>query len=142
MPNDKKATCLDDLRIRILSQDIVPGSDLDEASLCEQYGLSRTPMREIFQRLSGEGYLVIEQNRGAKVASMDLGTMRMFFQTAPMIYANIARLAAENRRSEEIPLLKGVQAQFRKANEVGDAGYTLSAEKVEPYEPTIPQFTE
>ena len=122
MPNDKKATCLDDLRIRILSQDIAPGSDLDEASLCEQYGLSRTPMREIFQRLSGEGYLVIEQNRGAKVASMDLGTMRMFFQTAPMIYANIARLAAENRRSEEIPLLKGVQAQFRKANEIGDAG--------------------
>ena len=36
------------------------------------------------------------QNRGAKVASMDIGVMRVFFQTAPMVYANIARLAAEN----------------------------------------------
>lgn len=122
MPSDKKTACLEDLRMRILSQGILPGSDLDEASLCEQYGLSRTPLREIFQRLSGEGYLVLAQNRGAKVASMDLVTMRMFFQTAPMIYANIARLAAENRRGDELPLLKGVQAQFRRATEAGDAG--------------------
>lgn len=120
MPKDKKTACLEDLRMRILKQDIAPGSDLDEVSLCAQYGISRTPMREIFQRLSGEGYLRIEQNRGAKVASMDLGVMRMFFQTAPMIYANVARLAAENRRSDEIPRLKAIQAEFRDAVQAGD----------------------
>ncbi len=122
MSKDKKTLCLEDLRSRILSQEIAPGSDLDEASLCDQYGLSRTPMREIFQRLSGEGYLVQEQNRGAKVTSMDLGTLRMFFQTAPLIYANIARLAAENRRSDQLPALKEIQTAFRRANEAGDAG--------------------
>ena len=122
MPKDKKSACLEDLRMRILKQDIAPGSDLDEVSLCEQYGISRTPMREIFQRLSGEGYLRIEQNRGAKVASMDLGVMRMFFQTAPMIYANVARLAAENRRSDEIPPLKAIQDAFRAAVLAGDTG--------------------
>jgi len=122
MPQDKKPQCLEDLRMRILTQDIAPGSDLDEASLCDQYGLSRTPMREIFQRLSGEGYVVLEQNRGAQVASMDLTIMRMFFQTAPLIYANIARLAAENRRSDQLPALKDTQIAFRRANEAGDAG--------------------
>ena len=122
MPKDKKTACLEDLRMRILMLDIAPGSDLDEASLCDQYGISRTPMREVFQRLSGEGYLRIEQNRGAKVASMDLGVMRMFFQTAPMIYANVARLAAENRRSDEIPPLKAVQEEFRTAVLAGDTG--------------------
>ena len=120
MPKDKKSACLDDLRMRILRQDIAPGSDLDEVSLCDHYGISRTPMREVFQRLSGEGYLRIEQNRGAKVASMDLGVMRMFFQTAPMIYANVARLAAENRRSDEIPTLKSIQEEFRIAVRAGD----------------------
>ena len=122
MPTDKKTACLDDLRSRILMQDIAPGSDLDEATLCAHYGISRTPMREIFQRLGGEGYLRLEQNRGAKVASMDLGVMRMFFQTAPLVYANIARLAAENRRTAEIEPLKAIQTRFRKAAEAGDAG--------------------
>ncbi|SLN23548.1 putative HTH-type transcriptional regulator YdfH [Roseovarius litorisediminis] len=122
MATDKKARCLDDLRMRILTLDIAPGSDLDEAALCEQYGISRTPIREVFQRLGGEGYLRLEQNRGAKVTSMDLGVMRVFFQTAPMIYANVARLAAENRRSDEIPGLKDVQHAFRAAAQAGDAG--------------------
>ncbi len=86
MTPDRKAQCLEALRMRILQQRIAPGSDLDEAALCAEYGLSRTPMREMFQRLKGEGYAVRQQNRGARIAPMDLSTMRMFFQTAPMIY--------------------------------------------------------
>ncbi len=121
MSTDKKTACLEDLQMRILTLDIAPGSDLDEGSLCTQYGISRTPMREIFQRLNGAGYIRIAQNRGAKVASMDLRVMRMFFQTAPMIYANVARLAAENRRSDEMPPLRAIQDEFRHAVGAGDA---------------------
>lgn len=121
MSTDRKTTCLEDLRMRILSQDIAPGVDLDEAALCAQYGLSRTPMREIFQRLAGEGYLRTEQNRGPKVTSMDLQVMRTFFQTAPMIYANVARLAAENRKPAELEKLRDIQDEFRASAESGDA---------------------
>jgi len=121
MTHDRKTQCLEELRMRILQQRIAPGSDLDEAALCAEYGLSRTPMREIFQRLEGEGYVVRQQNRGAKVASMDLSTMRMFFQTAPMIYAAVARLAAENRRADEIAPLIATQEEFRRATEAGHA---------------------
>lgn len=120
MTKDKKTACLEDLQMRILRQEIAPGSAMDEASLCARYDLSRTPMREIFQRLAGEGYLEIEQNRGAKVSPMDLGTMRTFFQTAPLIYANITRLAAENRRSDEIPALQEIQNDFRAATDASD----------------------
>ena len=122
MPSDKKTLCLEDLRMRILTLDIAPGSDLEEAALCKRYGLSRTPMREIFQRLAGEGYLRLEENRGAKVASMDLQIMRMFFQTAPMVYANVSRLAAENRRSEEVEPLIEIQEAFRRATQTGESG--------------------
>lgn len=108
--------------MRILTLDAGPGSDLDEASMCARYGMSRTPMREILQRLSGEGFIELAQNRGAKVASMDLPVMRMFFQTAPVIYANVARLAAENRRDADLARLRDVQARFRAACEVKDAG--------------------
>ncbi|RKF16215.1 GntR family transcriptional regulator [Roseovarius spongiae] len=122
MAGERKKQCLDDLRMRILTQQIAPGADLDEVSLCDAYGMSRTPMREVLQRLAGDGYVRLERNRGAKVASMDLPVLRMFFQTAPLIYANIARLAASNRRPEQIAPLCATQEAFRAATEAQDAG--------------------
>jgi DNA-binding GntR family transcriptional regulator len=121
MAPNKKLECLEDLRTRILSLEIAPGSDLDESTLTDIYGISRTPLREILQRLAGEGYIRIEENRGAKVASMDLAIMRTFFQTAPLIYANIARLAAENRTSIQLDKLKEIQRKFSQATQSNEA---------------------
>lgn len=121
MSSTPKETCLTSLYQRILSLDIAPGADLDEARLCAEYGISRTPLREVLQRLSGEGYIQITENRGAKVASMDLITMRTFFQTAPLIYASVSRLAAENRTLAQIETLKSVQQGFARATGDGQA---------------------
>ncbi|MBI1417574.1 MAG: FCD domain-containing protein [Limimaricola sp.] len=121
MPDTKKQRCLNDLRRRILMLDIAPGSDLDEVTLSKDYGLSRTPLREVLQRLAGEGFLVLEVNRGAKVASMDIDTMRTFFQTAPLIYASIGQLAAQNRTTRQLDALKDVQTAFAVAAREGDA---------------------
>ncbi len=117
MPKSSKDACYIDLKHRILATDLAPGSDLDEVTLTERYGVSRTPLREVFQRLAGEGYINLTANRGAKVSSMDLPAMRTFFQTAPMIYASIARLAAEHRTREELDALGEAQAHFRRATE-------------------------
>ena len=117
MPKHSKNNCLADVRERILATDLAPGTDLDEVSLSEHYGVSRTPLREVLQRLAGDGYIRLESNRGAKVASMDFATMRTFFQTAPLIYASIARLAAENRTTKQLRALMQAQAEFRQATE-------------------------
>ncbi|MCP3969235.1 MAG: GntR family transcriptional regulator [Rhodobacteraceae bacterium] len=122
MPKPSKANCLADLRRRILATDLAPGFDLDEASLTAQYGISRTPLREVLQRLSGEGFITLAANRGAKVALMDLSTIRVFFQTAPMVYANIARLAAENRSAAQLDDLKAAQTGFAAATGTNDPG--------------------
>jgi len=114
---NKKQACQEALVHRILTLDIQPGSVLDETLLSEEYGLSRTPLREVFQKLSGDGYLTQSENRGTKVSSMDLNSMRNFFQSAPMIYAAVARLAAENATRKLIDELKTVQLQFRRAGE-------------------------
>jgi len=102
----KKTELFATLRQQILQLDIEPGSALDEASLCETYGVSRTPLREVLHRLAGEGFARIEPNRGASVSSMDIATMRNFFQTAPMVYAAVARLAAENATAEKIGAMR------------------------------------
>ena len=124
MATNKKTHCAADLRARILSQDIAPGSDLDEASLAEEYGISRTPLREVLHRLAGGGFVRLEENRGAKVESMDFSTLRVFFQTAPLIYCSIARQAAENRTGAQVGALKAIQARFAKAARAGDATET------------------
>lgn len=117
----KKQACHNDLVNRILTLEIAPGSMLDEIAIAEHYDLSRTPLREVFQKLAGEGYLLLEENRGAKVSSMDFENMRRFFQTAPMIYAAIARLAAENATPEQVERLKSVQRDFRRNGEAGES---------------------
>lgn len=119
---DPKTDCFNDLRHRILTLDLAPGAALDEAEQVDRYGISRTPMREIIQRLAGAGYVALAPNKGAKVASMDMTAMRMFFQTAPMIYASMARLAAENRSDEQLAALHEIQIAFRTANEAADPG--------------------
>jgi DNA-binding GntR family transcriptional regulator len=122
-----KDDCLADLKLRILSTELAPGSVLDEVSLADHYGLSRTPLREVLHRLEGAGYLTSEGNRGAKVASMDLSTMRTFFRTAPMVYANIARLAAENRATAQLDDLKATQLDFIAATNARDPAATALA---------------
>jgi len=119
--DSKKLTCYQDLKQRVLTLSLSPGSALDEVALCEQYGLSRTPLREVFQRLAGEGYLSLTSHRGASVSSMDLSTMRNFFQSAPMIYAAIARLACEQATLQQIVTVKKTQQKFSKAVKDGKA---------------------
>jgi DNA-binding GntR family transcriptional regulator len=117
---DKKEECRSELISRILTLEISPGSMLDEAELSSEFDLSRTPLREVFQTLAGEGYISLVRNRGAKVSSMNLESMRSFFQTAPMIYCAVGRLAAESAKPEQINELQEVQRRFRLSCENGE----------------------
>ncbi len=115
MKISKKEAFYEDLKQRVLTLDLPPGHQLDEVLLSEEYELSRTPLREVLQRVSGEGYISLEAHRSATVSSMDLATMRSFFQSAPMIYAAVARLATEQATQDQIATLKKIQSRFRKS---------------------------
>ena len=73
-PVGKKAACIEDLRRRILTQELEPGAYLDEVEIGETYGISRPPVREVLRQLMGEGYVLLHENRGAQVAPMRIGT--------------------------------------------------------------------
>jgi DNA-binding GntR family transcriptional regulator len=121
-----KSSLYEDLKRRILLMELSPGQDLDEHSLSESHGLSRTPVREILRRLAGEGYVDIHENRGARIAPMDHSTLRNFFLAAPMIYAAVGRLAAQNFKPNQMCDLKATQNKFRDASESGDpCGLTI-----------------
>ncbi|CAM5206877.1 hypothetical protein CDEN61S_03555 [Castellaniella denitrificans] len=60
--SSNKSRLFEDLKHQILTLQLGPDEDLDEPGLCERYGLSRTPVREVFRRLSGEGYVYIREH--------------------------------------------------------------------------------
>lgn len=115
MSKSSKERLYADLKRKILTLSLEPGAHLDEMRLSADYGISRTPLREVFQRLAGEGYIHIRDNRGTIVSPMSHKSLRDFFQTAPLIYASIARLATQSATLEHIKSLKAVQKKFRTA---------------------------
>jgi DNA-binding GntR family transcriptional regulator len=120
LPTAKKAVCIDDLRQRILTLALQPGAYLDEVEIGDTYGISRPPVREALRQLAGEGYVILHENRGAQVAPMSHTTLRNFFIAAPMIYAAVARLAADHATPADIESLKQIQMRFRQAIRSGD----------------------
>ena len=116
-----KDSLYEDLKRRILTMELDPDMDLDEATLCESYGLSRTPVRETFRRLAGEGYVEVRENRGTRVSPMTHATLRQFFLVAPMVYAAIGRLATQNFKARQLVQLRDTQERFRAATDTRDA---------------------
>lgn len=121
MTSNRKDLCREALKQRILLLDLAPGAELDETRLAVEHGLSRTPLREIFQTLAGEGYLRLEMNRGARVAPLDVGSLRNLLQTAPLILASLARLAAARIGPAEPDILRNIQTRFAAAVQAEDA---------------------
>ncbi len=114
-PKSRKEALYSALKSAVLTLELPPGSDLDETALSEEFSLSRTPLREVFRNLAGEGYLDLRENRGARVSEMSHKTLRDFFLAAPMIYGAVMRLAAANRTAFQLKALKEAQAEVRAA---------------------------
>ena len=111
----KKTLFYDAIKASVLTLELRPGADLDEARLSEEFSLSRTPLREVFRQLVGEGYLDLRENRGARVSEMTHTTLRDFFLTAPMIYGAVLRLAAKNATQMQVKDLQCAQDAFKTA---------------------------
>ena len=58
------------LRELIVEGVLAPGAHLNERVLCALLAVSRTPLREAFRTLAGEGIVELQPNRGAVVAAM------------------------------------------------------------------------
>ncbi len=120
VPQDRKAVLAEALRRRIMSMELAPGAVVDELALCEEFGLSRPPVRELLRQIAAEGYIELEANRAPRVAAMNHESLHSFYVAAPLIYVATTQLAATYASAEEVEVLKAIQAQFRQAIEERD----------------------
>ena len=110
------------IRRRIVSLEYRPGMSLDEKSLVDELGLSRTPVREALIRLAGEGLIEIEKNKGAKVTELDLKTLQSIFEAGDLIERAFTRLACLRRSEDDLEAIK--QAMLAFESDLGDGDIT------------------
>ncbi len=79
------------LRNLVVEDALKPGEKVPEKDLCESFGVSRTPLREALKVLASEGLVVLQANRGARVAEV---TREEVEKTFPVIAA-LEQLAGE-----------------------------------------------
>ena len=76
----------DHLHDAIVSLDLMPGAKISEAEIAAQFGVSRQPVRDAFNRLSNIDLLVVRPQKATKVKKFSLGAIEA---------ARFVRLAVE-----------------------------------------------
>lgn len=97
------------LEERIFNGTYPNGARLDEVRLAEQFGVSRTPLREAFQRLALSGLVELIPRRGAFVRQPGPIELMEMFEVMSELEAICGRLAARRITEEAL-------AELRKAN--------------------------
>jgi DNA-binding GntR family transcriptional regulator len=82
-----------------------PGDRLVESDLAEQFGVSRTPIREALQRLETQS-LLARDGRSLIVASLDHNQMAELYVVRRELEGLAARLAARHATAEEVQVLR------------------------------------
>jgi DNA-binding GntR family transcriptional regulator len=70
---------------RVLDSTFAGGDLLTEGDVAEALGLSRTPVREAFLRLQGEGLLRLYPKRGALVVPVSVGEVEAVMETRMLV---------------------------------------------------------
>ena len=111
-PTEKLAEAV----LRHISQDIVegrlePGQHLPELRVCEELGVSRSPVREAIQRLAAEGLVEVVPRRGAFVADLSPSEVGDVFEVRANLEALSARLAADVATESDVDELRAINQE-------------------------------
>ncbi|MFC7341536.1 GntR family transcriptional regulator [Saccharopolyspora griseoalba] len=101
-----------ELRERVLSGSLLPGSRLAQHELAAELGMSLTPLREAVRRLSSEGLIDLDTQRDARVANMSASEARQLFEVRLSLDPTAAELAAERRTDDDIAALRAASARL------------------------------
>ena len=96
----------DHLEEDILTGALRPGDRLDEMSLAERFGVSRTPIREALFHLAAAGLIDNRPKRGAIVAEIGPRQLVEMFEVMAELEGMCARLAA--RRATQCTAARSV----------------------------------
>ncbi len=114
---------------RILEGRIGPGEKVTEASLAEQMGVSRSPIREALRALSRGGLIVVEPRRGAFVAELDRNNAAELYVCRLLLEPTCAGIAVQHMDDRRQEKLTEIFQRMQGAAKQGDASAYILALK-------------
>ena len=96
----------DELRERIVSGALAPGSRLVERTLAEELGVSRVPVRDALVQLRGEGFVTEIPRKGVVVTTVSEHDVRELFDVREALEVLAVRQATERAGTDELRRLR------------------------------------
>src|ERR1051325_1357293 len=101
------------LQARVLNGELASGTRLRQEALAEEFGVSRTPVREALRKLQASGLVELRPHRGALVRGLSPREIRDAYEVRAELEALAAEVAALRIRPEQLDRLRRAQGQFR-----------------------------
>lgn len=110
------------LRQRIYIRELPPGSWIDELKIAQDYGISRTPLREALKVLAAEGLVTMKVRRGAYVTEVSEKDLKDVYHLLALLESDAASVVASSASDVQRTQLQVLHQQLHEAARVTDAG--------------------
>ena len=111
----------DHVKRAIIRGDLPGGTAISENALCQEIGVSRTPVHEAFLRLAAEDLLTLESRKGAVVRPMSPNEAADVLEMREAIESTAAtRVVTDGRAADVTPSLQAMLAEQAQAVASGD----------------------
>jgi DNA-binding GntR family transcriptional regulator len=111
------------LRDLVVEGRLRPGEAISEKDLCDEFGISRTPLREALKILSFEGLIQLLPRRGAIVAPIVTEQLQQKFEVVRVLEDFAVKLMCERATDVQIAELKAVHKRLVDAVKRGDSNF-------------------
>ena len=103
------------LRQRIFNRELEPGSWIDELKLAEEYGISRTPLREALKVLATEGLVTMKVRRGAYVTEVSERDLADVYHLLALLESDAAGVVATEATAAQLKELQSLHRELEKS---------------------------
>ncbi|NBX53868.1 MAG: GntR family transcriptional regulator [Betaproteobacteria bacterium] len=103
------------LRQRIFARELMPGSWIDEMKISQEYGISRTPLREALKVLATEGLVTMKLRRGAYVTEVSDKDLKDVYHLLALLESDAAAQVAHLASSAELEDLLRLHEQLKQS---------------------------
>ncbi|KKB11268.1 hypothetical protein VE25_13170 [Devosia geojensis] len=115
------------LREMIIEGAIATGRRIPELELCEQLGVSRTPLREALKVLANEGLVELTPNRGATVVELKIEDIEEIFPVIGALESLAGELVCARASDDAITTIEGLHAEMAAHFQAADLPNYLKA---------------
>jgi DNA-binding GntR family transcriptional regulator len=103
------------VRQRIFRRQLAPGSWIDEMKLAEEYGISRTPLREALKVLAAEGLVTMKVRRGAYVTEVSETDLADVYHLLSLLESDAAGVVAQRATDAQLKELQTLHKELEAA---------------------------